>query len=198
VLPAALKAKEAGRGLIVPRGNGAEAALARGPKQFEAPCLLSVVAWLDGKEELPATVAKPDTTARNGKDMSDVIGQPFARRALEVAAAGGHNILLNGPPGTGKTMLASRLPGILPPLSEREALEAASVSSISQCGLDLKQVSGRPTIRRAPSHWSVAVPSHAPAKYPWLITVSCSWMNCRSSAGMSWKCFVNRWNQGES
>ncbi len=155
VLPVALKAKEAGRGLIVPRGNGAEAALARGPKQFEAPCLLSVVAWLDGKEELPATVAKPDTPARNGKDMADVIGQPFARRALEVAAAGGHNILLNGPPGTGKTMLASRLPGILPPLTEREALEAASVSSISQCGLDLKHWKTRSF--RAPHHTASAV-----------------------------------------
>lgn len=155
VLPVALQAKEAGRGLIVPRGNGAEAALAKGPRQFEAPSLLSVVAWLNGQEELPATVANPDITVHRCKDMADVIGQPFARRALEVAAAGGHNILLTGPPGTGKTMLASRLPGILPPLTEREALEAAAVSSISQVGLDLKHWKVRSF--RAPHHTASAV-----------------------------------------
>ncbi len=155
VLPVALKAKDAGRGLIVPRGNGAEAALAKGPRQFEAPSLLSVVAWLHGDEKLPPTVANPDQAVRIFKDMEDVIGQPFARRALEVAAAGGHYMLLTGPPGTGKTMLASRLPGILPPLSEQEALEAASISSISQCGLDLRHWKSRSF--RAPHHTASAV-----------------------------------------
>ena len=155
VLPVALKAREAGRGLIVPLGNGAEAALAKGPRQFEARSLLAVVAWLNGQEKLPATVAEPHTTAPMQKDMADVIGQPFARRALEVAAAGGHNILLSGPPGTGKTMLASRLPGILPPLTGQEALEAASVSSISHNGLDLKHWKTRSF--RAPHHTASAV-----------------------------------------
>jgi magnesium chelatase family protein len=155
VLPAALKAKESGRGLIVPLGNGAEAALAKGPAQYEAPSLLSVVAWLNGRESLPATVADNTGTELPHKDMADVVGQLFARRALEVAAAGGHNILLTGPPGTGKTMLASRLPGILPPLTEQEALEAASVSSISQCGLDLKHWKTRSF--RAPHHTASAV-----------------------------------------
>jgi magnesium chelatase family protein len=202
VLPAALKAKESGRGLIVPVGNGAEAALAKGPAQYEAPSLLSVVAWLNGRKSLPATVADNTSTELPHKDMADVVGQSFARRALEVAAAGGHNILLTGPPGTGKTMLASRLPGILPPLTEQEALEAASVSSIASAGLisntGKPAVSGRPTIQQAPSHWSAAAPNLAPGKYPWPITVSCSWMNCRSSAGMCWKCFANRWSQDES
>ncbi len=155
VLPVALQAKKAGRGLIVPRGNGAEAALARGPQQFEASSLLAVVAWLHGKEKLPATVAVRDTAASTFKDMAEVIGQPFARRALEVAAAGGHNLLLSGPPGTGKTMLASRLAGILPPLTEKEALEAAAVSSISQRGLDLKHWKTRSF--RAPHHTASAV-----------------------------------------
>jgi magnesium chelatase family protein len=155
VLPAALKAKESGRGLIVPLGNGAEAALAKGPAQYEAPNLLSVVAWLNGRKSLPATVADNTGTELPDKDMADVVGQSFARRALEVAAAGGHNILLTGPPGTGKTMLASRLPGILPPLTEQEALEAASVLSISQCGLDLKHWKTRSF--RAPHHTASAV-----------------------------------------
>jgi magnesium chelatase family protein len=155
VLPVALKAKEAGRGLIVPCGNGAEAALAKGPRQFEAKSLLSVVAWLHGEERLPATVAIPDIPSRTSNDMAEVFGQPFARRALEVAAAGGHNLLMSGPPGTGKTMLASRLSGILPPLTEQEALEAASVSSISQRGLDLKHWKTRSF--RAPHHTASAV-----------------------------------------
>jgi magnesium chelatase family protein len=79
-----------------------------------------------------------------------VRGQQHAKRALEIAAAGGHNLLLIGPPGTGKTMLASRLPGIMPPLSEAEALETAAIASISAQGLDLKQWGVRPF--RAPHH----------------------------------------------
>ena len=82
-------------------------------------------------------------------------GQRHAKRALEIAAAGGHNLLLIGPPGTGKTMLASRLPGILPPLSEAEALETAAIASVSAQGLDLKQWGVRPF--RAPHHTASAV-----------------------------------------
>ena len=84
------------------------------------------------------------------QDLGDVFGQDRARRALEVAAAGMHNLLFTGPPGTGKTMLASRLPGILPPLTEREALEAAAVASVSQGGLDLSRWGVRSF--RAPHH----------------------------------------------
>ncbi|MCK7581272.1 MAG: ATP-binding protein [Chromatiales bacterium] len=84
------------------------------------------------------------------RDLRDVRGQHHAKRALEIAAAGGHNLLLIGPPGTGKTMLASRLPGILPPLSEEEALETAAIASVSAQGLDSKQWGVAAVPRAAP------------------------------------------------
>ena len=150
LLPVAIAAREAGRGLVMPSANGAEAALARGPRQLEADSLLAVVAWLGGEETLcPVRVRECEGTCEF-KDLADVQGQHVARRALEVAAAGGHNLLFVGPPGTGKTMLASRLPGILPPLSEREALETAAVASVSHGGLDIRRWRVRGF--RAPHH----------------------------------------------
>lgn len=155
VLPVALQAKRAGRGLVVPVENGPEAALACGRHQYCAASLLAVVSWLHGHEPLPEAIGNTDGDSPPVKDLVDVVGQPYARRALEVAAAGGHNILLSGPPGTGKTMLASRLPGILPPLCETEALEAASVASISQRGLDIRRWKSRSF--RAPHHTASGV-----------------------------------------
>ena len=155
VLPVAIQARRAGRQLIVPAGNGPEAALAGGHCQLCAPSLLAVVSWLNEREPLQRAVAPEHEFTCNGKDLGDVCGQHRARRALEVAAAGGHNILLNGPPGTGKTMLASRLPGILPALSDQEALDAAAVASISRPGLDIRH--WRTRSFRAPHHTSSAV-----------------------------------------
>jgi magnesium chelatase family protein len=148
-------AKKAGRGLVVPTVNGAEAALANGPNQLCASSLQAVVRWLLNGEGLPVAEASKPGPSRGNKDLSEVIGQQRARRALEVAAAGGHNLLFAGPPGTGKTMLATRLPGILPPMSEAEALEAASVASISQGGLDMTQ--WRVRSFRAPHHTASGV-----------------------------------------
>ena len=133
VLPAVLQAARAGRRVIVPRGNGAEAALAAGADVRVADSLLDVCAHLAGRGEL--AVADVSTTAAAAEaeplDLADVRGQPAARRALEIAAAGSHNLLFCGVPGTGKTMLASRLPGILPPLEEHEALELAAIRSVA-------------------------------------------------------------------
>jgi len=133
VLPAALAAAAAGRRLIVPADNGAEAALASGGEAFTARTLLEVCGHLCGHRPLPAAVA-PASRYDHGPDLQDVRGQVRARRALEIAAAGGHHLLLVGPPGCGKTLLASRLPGLLPEASEADALETAAIASIAAFG----------------------------------------------------------------
>jgi len=154
VLPAALAAAKAGRKLIVPLGNGAEAALARAVEASTARTLLEVCGALSGSKQLPAAIALP-TVRMRGPDLCDVRGQVHARRALEVAAAGGHHLLLIGPPGCGKTLLAARLTGLLPEASEAEALEAAAIASVSGRGLDPARWRERPY--RSPHHTASAV-----------------------------------------
>ncbi|MGD8374620.1 MAG: YifB family Mg chelatase-like AAA ATPase [Acidobacteriota bacterium] len=132
-LPAALTARRRGmRGLILPRANAAEAAAVGGLQVLPADRLPEVVAHLNGAGSLrpaePAARGRPGG-GEGSPDLHEVKGQEVARRALEVAAAGGHNLLLLGPPGTGKTMLARRLPTILPPLDEATAVEVACIRS---------------------------------------------------------------------
>ncbi|WP_411833803.1 YifB family Mg chelatase-like AAA ATPase [Pseudoxanthomonas mexicana] len=154
VLPAALAAARAGRKLVVPPGNGAEAALAREGQASTARTLLEVCGALTGARTLPLAQA-PAAEASPCPDLADVRGQRQARRALEVAAAGGHHLLFVGSPGCGKTLLASRLPGILPEASEAEALESAAIASISGRGLDPARWRQRPY--RSPHHTASAV-----------------------------------------
>jgi magnesium chelatase family protein len=155
ILPLALAARDAGRRLIVPGANADEAALAGGLEVLPADHLLEVVAHLLDQDPIaPHRLPDRPAVGDHGADLHDVRGQHQARRALEVAAAGGHNLLFAGPPGTGKTMLASRLPGILPPLSDEEALEVAAVRSV--CGLALRAEWGRRPFR-APHHTASAV-----------------------------------------
>lgn len=156
VLPAALAAAQAGRLLILPAANGPEAALAAGVQARTARTLLEVCGHLQGLKSLPWAVA-PDASAEPPRypDLADVRGQPGGRRALEIAAAGAHHLLLIGPPGCGKTLLASRLPGLLPEPSEAEALETAAVHSVSGRGIDLAHWRRRPF--RAPHHLASAV-----------------------------------------
>ena len=132
VLPAALAARDAGRALVLPRENAAEAGLVKGLRIHPAAHLLEVCAHLNDEAPLGTYLAADiDPVEALYADLSEVRGQPHAKRALEVAAAGAHSLLFIGPPGTGKSMLASRLPGLLPALSEGEALEVAAIRSVS-------------------------------------------------------------------
>lgn len=138
VLPMALKARQEGRrGVIVPAANAAEAAVVEGLEVYPVETIREAVQLFTNGAEAPAPYYR-DLSAlfaqahKTDLDFSDVRGQENVKRALEVAAAGGHNVLLVGPPGAGKTMLARRLPGILPPLTPDEALETTKIHSI--CG----------------------------------------------------------------
>lgn len=150
VLAAALAAARAGHALVLPRANADEAVLAPGVTVLPADDLLAVCAHLNRQAALVAHVAAAvPSPAAALPDLADVRGQAQARRALEVAAAGGHSLLMFGPPGTGKSMLAQRLPGLLPPMSESEALESAAVLSL-EGGFDAAGWGRRPF--RAPHH----------------------------------------------
>ncbi len=158
VLPAVLAAHRAGRArVVVPAGNAAEAALVQGIDVRAATCLAEVVRWHGGKTDAPDLVPVLTDQALDPReerlDLGDVVGQPDAVDALIVAAAGGHHLLMSGPPGAGKTMLARRLPGILPDLDDEAALSVASVRSLS--GEPVTRLSRTPPFE-APHHGASA------------------------------------------
>jgi magnesium chelatase family protein len=132
VLPAVLAAARAGHGaVVVPPANADEAALVAGIEVLAAPTLGALVDHLTGGPPLPPHARGPVPPPKPGPDLGDVVGQTAGRRAVEVAAAGGHHLFLTGPPGAGKTMLAERLPGLLPSLDDAAALEVSAIHSIA-------------------------------------------------------------------
>ena len=155
-LTAAL-ALRGGRALVLPVANAPEAALVEGVQVYGATDLLAVVSHLRAETFIapqPATALADIATSTPTPDLRDITGQQRAKRALEIAAAGGHSLLFIGPPGAGKTMLASRLPGLLPPLRDDEALETAAIHSV-QREFRLRDWRRRPF--RAPHHTASAI-----------------------------------------
>lgn len=152
ILSAAIQTQHTDRTLVLPTGNAEEASLCQGAAQKSTRSLLEACAYLCGQASLDEVEnIEPEEYIANHADLNEVRGQAQAKRALEITAAGKHNLIFIGPPGTGKTMLASRLPGILPPMSDQEALESAAIHSISQQHTDwLKQWKQRPF--RSPHH----------------------------------------------
>jgi len=158
ILPMALKAREAGRQVIVPAENATEASMVSGVSILPIKHLLDICAHLRGSAPITPYHSQhsPDpATTTHHSDLNEVRGQHHAKRALEIAAAGGHNLLMVGPPGTGKTMLAGRMASILPPMTEEEALETAAMVSITLGGFDAKVWGIRPF--RNPHHTASAV-----------------------------------------
>jgi len=131
VLPAAIAAAAEERGIICPAATGGEAAWADGIEVLAPATLLSLINHFRGSQVLTPPEPRVAEDGAMAPDLADIKGQETAKRALEIAAAGAHNLLMVGPPGAGKSMLAQRLPGILPPLDAREALEVSMVHSVA-------------------------------------------------------------------
>ncbi|MBP7710787.1 MAG: YifB family Mg chelatase-like AAA ATPase [Rickettsiales bacterium] len=144
IISAAIGANQRNLGIICPAANGAEAAWAGDLRIIAAPHLMTLINHLKGEQILERPETNKIFEAKKYPDLADVKGQAGPKRALEIAAAGGHNLLMVGPPGTGKSMLASRLPGILPPPELEEILEINMISSLSGKVVDGKLITSRP------------------------------------------------------
>lgn len=149
-ISSAMEAIKAGRKIVISNENSPEVGLIGGSDCLIATDLQEVCAFLEGQHTLANPLPEGEYSDETSVDLRDVIGQRQGKRALEIIAAGGHNLLMIGPPGTGKTMLASRLPGLMPPLSNQEALESAAILSLVDSRHAMKNWRRRPF--RAPHH----------------------------------------------
>lgn len=151
VLNSAISCRDSKRTMVVPHANGPEALLAVNDQHLTAKHLLDICAHLKSLNKLsPESQSSTPMLSENNFDMAEIKGQHKAKRALEIAAAGGHNLLYEGPPGCGKSMLAQTLPGILPTMTEKEALSQLAIRSIMSNQLDISQWMQRPF--RSPHH----------------------------------------------
>lgn len=152
-------ASQSGRSFVLPQQNAAEAALVKNATIYAAKSLLQICAHLSGREPLQIYKNQIENNTETGDsvypDFDEVKGQTHAKRALEIAASGGHSLLMIGPPGTGKSMLAARFPGILPPMTEAEALESAAIQSLSYGSFNIEYWKRRPF--RSPHHTASGV-----------------------------------------
>ncbi len=157
ILPVASAVKACKRHLILPQANADEASLITGLDVLPARHLMNVCAHLCDSESISTHIPEQISFSDPGhdRDLNEIKAQHLAKRALEIAAAGSHNLLMIGPPGTGKTMLAERLPGILPPMTDAQALETAAIASISRQGFVAESWKQRPI--RSPHHTASAV-----------------------------------------
>ncbi|HBC57509.1 MAG TPA: ATP-dependent protease [Gammaproteobacteria bacterium] len=155
IIPCALACQATNRTLVVPAANFSEARLIHDLSCFGAQTLVQLCAQLKGEDPITERSDPINLTPQQYADMADVKGQAHARRSLEIAAAGAHNLIFIGPPGAGKTMLASRLPGILPPLEDSQALECAAIESVVSGQFNVDQWAERPF--RTPHHTASAV-----------------------------------------
>ena len=152
-------ASRSGRSFVLPQQNATEAALVKEAVVYPAQSLLQICAHLVGREPLQRFITPTEdvtqTTPSDYPDLEDVKGQTHAKRALEIAASGGHSLLMIGPPGTGKSMLATRFPSILPSMTEQEALESAAIQSLSSGSFNIANWKRRPF--RSPHHTASGV-----------------------------------------